>query len=367
MQIKTLDLNNFRNYQSLSISFSEGVNIIYGENAQGKTNILESIYLCGLGKSHRRSKEKELIRIGEEEAHIKGTFQKETVSGRIDIHLKRSGSKGIAVNRIPIKKISELYGRVNVVIFSPEDLELIKGGPSLRRNFMNQELCQIDPIYVEDLIHYSRILRQRHELFKEMDVSPEKREELNETLEIWDLQLSQFGSRIIQRRKNFLEELNACIFDIHYDLTDGREKLKMVYAPSATEETFYEELIKAREKDRHYKQTSVGPHRDDLLFYEGEKNLKIFGSQGQQRTTVLSLKLAEMKMIETAKKEKPILLLDDVLSELDRNRQIKLLKGINDTQTIITCTGLDELIESEIKDAKKFYIRDAAVRTREEG
>ena len=367
MQIKSLDLKNFRNYRELSISFSDGVNIIYGENAQGKTNILESISLCGVGKSHRRSKEKEMIRISAEEAHIKGMFQKESVSERIDIHLKRSGSKGIAINRIPIKKISELYGNVNVVIFSPEDLDLIKGGPSLRRNFINQELCQIDPIYVEDLIHYSRILKQRHELFRNMESDPQKKEELLETLEIWDLQLSKYGSRIIQRRRTFLEEMNTCIFDIHYDLTDGKEKLKLVYEPSASEDTLYEELIRNREKDRIYKQTSVGPHRDDLLFYENEKNMKIYGSQGQQRTCVLSLKLAEMKMIEWKKKEKPILLLDDVLSELDRNRQIKLIKGIKDTQTIITCTGLDELIESEVSHAEKFYIRDAAVSTKKEG
>ena len=364
MRIKTLELKNYRNYETLSLSFDPGVNIIYGENAQGKTNILEAIYLCGLGKSHRHSKEGEMIRIGESEAHVKGEFQKEDISRRIDIHLKRSGSKGIALNRIPIRKISELYGNVSVVIFSPEDLELIKRGPSLRRNFINQELCQIDPIYVEDLIYYSKILKQRHELFKEMENNPEKREELNETLDIWDLQLVSFGTKIIDRRRKFVEELNECIFDIHYDLTEGREKLKLVYDPSVKEEEFYEALLKNRERDKIYKNTSVGPHRDDLVFYESEKDLKIFGSQGQQRTCVLSLKLAEIKMIEGEKKEKPILLLDDVLSELDRNRQMKLLTGMGTTQTIITCTGMDELIEKKIGTAKKFYIQDAEVRER---
>ena len=231
----------------------------------------------------------------------------------------------------------------------------------VRRNFLNQELCQIDPIYVEDLINYSKILKQRHQLFKEMEDKPERREELNETLDIWDLQLVNFGTRIIERRKSFLESLNECIFDIHYDLTEGREKLKLVYAPSVSEEEFYEELRKNRERDRIYKNTSVGPHRDDLKFFEKEKDLKIFGSQGQQRTCVLSLKLAEIKMVEAVKREKPILLLDDVLSELDRKRQEKLLQGMGDTQTIITCTGMDEFIEGEIGSAKKFYIKDAEI------
>lgn len=361
MRIKTLELENYRNYQTLSLSFGPAVNIIYGENAQGKTNILESIYMCGLGKSHRRSKENEIIRIGCSEAHIKGEFENGDISQRIDIHLKKNGGKGIAVNRIPIKRISELYGRVSVVIFSPEDLELIKRGPLNRRNFLNQELCQIDPIYVEDLINYSKTIKQRHKLFKEIEEKPEKREELYETLDIWDLQLVNFGTRIIERRRSFLEELNECIFDIHYDLTEGKEKLKLIYAPSVKEEDFYEELRRYREKDRIYKSTSVGPHRDDMKFFEREKDLRIYGSQGQQRTCVLSLKLAEILMIEKAKKEKPILLLDDVLSELDRNRQEKLLKGMGNTQTIITCTGMDELIEGKIGAAEKFYIKDAAV------
>ncbi len=361
MRIKTLELKNYRNYDSLSISFDPHVNIIYGENAQGKTNILESVYMCGLGKSHRKAKENEIIKLGESEAHIKGEFFEDGISERIDIHLKKSGGKGIAVNRIPIKRISELYGKVSVVIFSPEDLELIKRGPSLRRNFINQELCQIDPIYVEDLINYSKILKQRHELLKKLDSPADNKEELMETLDIWDLQLVHFGTKIIERRRTFLEEINECIFDIHYDLTEGKEKLKLVYDPSVSEDAFYEELLRNRERDKIYKNTSVGPHRDDLLFYEGEKDLKIFGSQGQQRTCVLSLKLAEIQLIEKRKKEKPILLLDDVLSELDRNRQEKLVKGMGNTQTIITCTGMDEFIENEIGAAKKFYIKDATV------
>ncbi|MCQ2512114.1 MAG: DNA replication/repair protein RecF [Lachnospiraceae bacterium] len=359
MQIKSLELNNFRNYESLSINFDEGTNIIYGENAQGKTNILEAIYMCCLGKSHRHNKENEIIRFSNKEAHIKSEFIRDTFPLRIDIHLKKNGKKGVAINRIPIKRVSELYGNVSVVIFSPEDLDIIKRGPSVRRDFIDQEVCQIDPIYVSDLINYSRILHQRHELFKTMDVQPERKEELTETLDIWDLQLVNFGTKIIKRRKSFIEELNNIIFDIHHEITDGREELKLVYEPSVLAEEFYEELLKNREKDRIYKSTSVGPHRDDFSFYEKDKNLKIYGSQGQQRTCVISLKLAEIKMIDSVKKETPILLLDDVLSELDRIRQQKLLKSIGQTQTIITCTGVDEFVENEIGTAKKFYIKDA--------
>ena len=362
MQIKSLEFENFRNYTQLAIEFDPDINIIYGENAQGKTNILEGIYLCGLGKSHRHSKENEIIRKGETEAHIKGEFQKDTSHLRIDIHLKKNGSKGVAVNQIPIKKLSELYGNVNVIIFSPEDLDLIKRGPSVRRNFVNQELCQIDPIYVSDLINYSKILGQRHELFKKMEENRDNVAELLETLDIWDLQLVSYGTRIIERRTSFLEELNEIIFDIHYKITEGKEKLKLVYEPNVRAEDFYENLLKNRERDRIYKNTSVGPHRDDFSFYEGNTNLKIYGSQGQQRTCVLSLKLSEIRMIEQAKKEKPILLLDDVLSELDRNRQQKLLQNIGQTQTIITCTGVDEFVENEIGAARKFYIKDAAIK-----
>ena len=361
MQIKSLELKNYRNYENLSIDFDKGINIIYGENAQGKTNILESIYMCGLGKSHRHNKENEIIKLNQNEAHIKAEFLKDNITQRIDIHIKKNKNKGIAINQFPIKRLSELYGKISIVIFSPEDLEIVKQGPFYRRNFINQELWQVDPIYFDDLINYSKILKQRHELFKKIEKEPEKKEELFETLEIWDLQLVNYGKKIIERRRSFLDQLNEIIFDIHYEITEGKEKIKLVYEPSVDEENFYEELLKNREKDRIYKNTSVGPHRDDFSFIEDNKNLRTYGSQGQQRTCVLSLKLAEIKIIEILNKEKPILLLDDVLSELDRNRQQKLLKSIGDTQTVITCTGVDEFVENEIGKAKKFYIKNAKV------
>ncbi len=361
MQIKNLQLKDYRNYEDLDIEFAEGVNIIYGENAQGKTNILESIYMCATGKSHKHNKDKEIIRWGNEEGHIKAEFTGEMGAWRVDIHLRAGRGKGLALNRVPLKRVSELYGKIYVVIFSAEDLDIIKRGPQDRRNFCDNELCQIDPIYVEDLINYNKILNQRRELLKKMDEPGANYRELSDTLDIWDEQLVNFGSRIISRRREFIEELNRIIFDIHYEISSGAEKLRLVYEPSVTEDDFYKQMQKNREKDRILKQTSVGPHRDDFSFYDQDIDLKTFGSNGQQRTCALSLKMAEIKLIEEQKKEKPILLLDDVLSELDRGRQKQLLKSLGQTQTIITCTGVDEFVELELKEAKKFHIDKAKV------
>ncbi len=358
MQLGLLELNNFRNYGSLSIEFKDGINIIYGENAQGKTNILESIYMCSTGKSHKGSKEKEIIRKDASEAHVKAIFHGELSDRRVDIHLKKNKEKGIALNRVPLKKLSELYGNIYVVMFSTEDLDIIKRGPSARRRFMDIELCQIDPLYVEDLINYNRIINQRRELFKKIEEEQGSAAELNDTLDIWDLQLVNFGSKIIKRRREFIDELNEIIFDIHYDITSGKEKIHLNYEPSVTEDDFYEELLKNRERDSILKQTGVGPHRDDFSFFDGSTDIKIYGSNGQQRTCALTLKLSEIRMIEERKHEKPVLLLDDVLSELDRNRQRELIRALKDTQTIITCTGIDEFVEEEMKDAARFYIQD---------
>ena len=362
MQINTLEIKNFRNYSEGNLNFSPGCNILYGENGQGKTNILESVYYCGFGKSHKGSREREIIRFGEEEAHIKAEFKKHDSSMRIDVHLRKDKGKGLAINRVPIKKLSELYGRVLVVIFSTEDLDIVKRSPSVRRAFVDMELCQIDPIYLEDLVNYGKLLKNRHEILKMLDEGRENRTSLLEMLDIYDLQLSGYGSRIIKRRREFLEELEKTVYDIHYDLTGGKEKIKIVYEPSAEEDEFYEVLLKNRERDIFHKATHSGPHRDDISFYAGDKNLKIYGSNGQQRTCAIALKLSELKIIENIKNDRPILLLDDVLSELDRGRQEKLLKNIEGVQTILTSTGVDEFVNSRIKSAKVFNIDNANVR-----
>ena len=357
MIIKSIELKNFRNYEDLNISFDEGTNIFYGDNAQGKTNILEAAYLSGTTKSHKCSKDREMIRFGEQEAHIRTVVVKREKEYQIDMHLKHNRSKGIAINRVPIKKASELFGILNMVFFSPEDLNIIKNGPSERRRFLDSELCQLDKIYLADLTNYNKILNQRNKLLKDMVYRPD----LADTLFVWDLQLAETGKKIISRRKQFVEELNEIVHGIHYKISGGREELLIQYEPSVDESIFDEELVRVRERDKKQCMTSVGPHRDDLLFSIRDVDIRKFGSQGQQRTSALSLKLSEIELVKRSIHETPVLLLDDVLSELDSNRQNYLLNSIYDTQTMITCTGLDEFVRNRFQINKVFQVVNGTV------
>lgn len=352
MIVKSVNLENFRNYENLSIDFDSGTNILYGDNAQGKTNILEALYLCSTAKSHRGSRDKEIIRFNCDEAHIKLVVSKKDVPHRIDIHLKKSKSKGIAIDGIPIKKASELFGIINVIFFSPEDLCIIKSGPSERRRFIDMELCQIDKFYVHNLVNYNKIINQRNRLLKDLSVNFDK--SLYETLDIWDIQLADFGNKIIKRRENFIIQINDIIKEIHNNLSGGREKINLIYEPNTSADYILNRLSESREKDIKLKTTNVGPHRDDLGFYIGDMDIRKYGSQGQQRTAALSLKLSEIELVKNIIKDKPILLLDDVMSELDSNRQNQLLESIENIQTIVTCTGLDEFIEHRI-DINRIY------------
>ena len=260
MYIESLELKNYRNYQNLQLDFDKGTNIFYGDNAQGKTNILESVYLCGTTKSHRGSKDKEIIRFGEEESHIRMMIRKDELSYKIDMHLRKNKAKGVAINGLPIKKARELFGIVNLVFFSPEDLNIIKNGPGERRRFMDLELCQLDQIYLTDLAGYNHIVNQRNRLLKDLYMNPS----LKETLDIWDMQMLQYGTKIINKRKDFVRDLNQVIQDIHHNLTGGIEHLEVVYEPSTEAEDFENVLKKNRERDIRMKMTSAGPHRDDL-------------------------------------------------------------------------------------------------------
>lgn len=352
MIVKSLELNRFRNYDSLKIEFDRGTNILYGNNAQGKTNILEAVYLSGTTKSHKGSKDKEMIQFGQEESHIRIFVEKHDKIFQIDMHLKKNRSKGIAINRIPIKKASELFGILNIVFFSPEDLNIIKNGPQERRRFMDSELCQLDKIYLSDLAKYNKILNHRNKLLKDIYFQPD----LKETLYIWDLQLMEYGRKIIQSRKKFVEQLNEIVTEIHADISGGREEMLLTYEPSIQEENFEEELSRVRERDLKLGQTTVGPHRDDLLFSIRDVDIRKFGSQGQQRTAALSLKLSEIELVKRVIQDTPVLLLDDVLSELDSHRQNDLLNHICSTQTIITCTGLDEFIRNRFQINRVFEV-----------
>ncbi len=357
MIIKSIDLNNFRNYENTLIRFDEGVNILYGDNAQGKTNILESIYMFGTTKSHRGSRDKEIIRFNCEEAHLRSVFEKNDVDYQIDMQLRKEKSKGIAINGVKLKKATELLGIANIILFSPEDLSIIKNGPSDRRRFVDSELCQLDKVYLYNLTNYNKIVNQRNDLLKDILFHPE----LKDTLDVWDNQLVSLGIKIIERRALFIEQLNDIISGIHNKLSGNMERLTIKYDPNVEKSDYESKIKKNREKDIKYKLTSVGPHRDDFVFYINDIDVKKFGSQGQQRTSAISLKLSEIELVKKLIGSTPILLLDDVLSELDSKRQNYLIDAIGGIQTIITCTGLDEFINSRIKINKLFKVVNGTV------
>ena len=357
MIIKSIELADYRNYDCLSLQFDRGTNILYGDNAQGKTNILEAIFVAATTKSHKGAKDREIVSFGKEEAHIRTYLEKEGIETRVDMHLRKNKSKGIAIDGQKIKKAADLMGLCNVVFFSPEDLGIIKNGPGERRRFVDMELCQLDSLYLYNLNHYNRIVNQRNKLLKDMYMNPD----LKETLGIWDMQLVSFGSKIIERRKLFEEQLNEIILGIHRKLSGDKEELVIHYEPDVEIENFEDTLKNSQEKDIKLKQTHVGPHRDDFSFIADNIDIRKFGSQGQQRTAALSLKLSEIELVKKITKDTPVLLLDDVLSELDSSRQNYLLNSIGDIQTIITCTGLDEFVNNRFEIDKVFKVVEGTI------
>ena len=357
MIIKSLELKNFRNYENLQLDFDSGTNIFYGDNAQGKTNILEAIYLIATTKSHKGSKDSDIIQFHHDEAHIRSYLYKEEVTRQVDMHLRKSKTKGIAIDSQRIKKAAELLGLLNVVFFSPEDLSIIKNGPAERRRFIDMELCQLDSFYLYNLNHYNKIVNNRNKLLKDLYMNPG----LKETLSIWDSQLLSYGSKIIERRSLFIEQLNHIMLDIHSKLSGGKEKIEIVYEKNVEIDDLEEKLRLNQDRDIILKQTTVGPHRDDISFIVNGIDIRKFGSQGQQRTAALSLKLSEIELVKKSIKDTPVLLLDDVLSELDSNRQNYLLNSIGNIQTIITCTGLDEFVNNRFEINKVFKVKEGTV------
>lgn len=353
MKINSLKLKDFRNYNTLSLELNPAINIFYGNNAQGKTNILEALYLCGTTKSHRGTKDKDMIQFGKEESHIEVTVEKKGIIYRIDMHLKKNKPKGIAINRIPIKKASELFGILNIVFFSPEDLNIIKNGPAERRRFIDLELSQLDRIYLNHLSNYNRIIHQRNHLLKEISYDGN----LRDTLDIWDMQLADYGNKIIDARRLFVDKINKIISNIHKKLTGSQEQIEVIYEPNTGDLPLQEVLERNRERDLRMMSTSCGPHRDDICFMTNGIDIRRFGSQGQQRTAALSLKLSEIELVKQITEDKPVLLLDDVLSELDKHRQNYLLNSIDDIQTLITCTGVDEFVNHRFSVNKIFYVQ----------
>lgn len=357
MQINSLELSHYRNYESLNIEFDSGITILYGDNAQGKTNILEAVYISGTTKSHRAAKDKDIIQFGQEESHIRLNLTKHDVKHRIDMHLRKSKSKGVAVDGQSIKRSGELFGLIHMIFFSPEDLSIVKNGPAERRRFMNLELCQLNKLYYYNYVNYNKALNQRNTLLKQIRVNPK----LIDTLDMWDDYLMEYGRCLIEEREKFIEELNDIVRDIHSHLTGNKEQIQIVYEKNVST-TDYEIMMKSkREMDLKYQSTQVGPHRDDICFYINDIDVRKYGSQGQQRTAALSLKLAEIELVKKLIHDTPILLLDDVMSELDHNRKHYLLDSIKDIQTIVTCTGYDDFIKSRLMINKIYKVTEGTI------
>ena len=358
MYIDSLELSHYRNYNELNISFDKGITILYGDNAQGKTNILEAAYLAGTTKSHRGSKDKEIIQFGEDESHIRLHVIKNDVGHRIDMHLKKNKSKGVAVDGIGIRKSGELFGLVNMIFFSPEDLSIIKSGPGQRRRFMNLELCQLNKLYYHNYINYNKALNQRNMLLKQISFN----KELKDTLDIWDSYLIQYGTEIINERQHFIDQLNVIVKEIHDHLTGGRESFEIRYEYNVSAGDYEKTMRRKRDMDLKYQSTQTGPHRDDMCFIINGIDVRTFGSQGQQRTAALSLKLAEIELVKMIIHDTPVLLLDDVMSELDSKRREFLLDSIKDIQTVVTCTGYDDFIRSRLSIDKIYEVIQGTVK-----
>lgn len=333
MLITNLKIENFRNYETLNVNFNDIINVFYGNNAQGKTNIIESIFLCAIGKSFRTNKDKELIKFNKDFLKIEVCYKKSDRDGKIKIEI--SDKKNVFVNGVKTKKLSELLGKINVVIFTPDDINILKNGPKMRRRFLDIMISQLRPNYVYCLNMYSKTLEQRNMYLKQI-----KLERKNpELLELWDLKLAEYGEKVFSYRKEFIEKIKEKIGDIHKNITNDNEKINLEYISDfSNKEEYYSKLVKNRNFDIIRGTTSKGIHKDDFIVTLNEKNVSTYGSQGQNRTVVLSLKMAELQVIKDEIGENPILLLDDFMSELDKERRKNFLRNIGDTQVIVTCT-----------------------------
>lgn len=360
MQVKNLTLLNYRNYEYVNIDFSENRNVIYGDNAQGKTNILEAIFLCATGRSHRTSKDNELVKFEEKGYSIITSVVKGNEEDIIEIKYRLNQKKEIRINEIPVKRIGSLIGTLNVVMFSPEDLLMIKEGPSERRRFLDITISQLKPAYFFDLQQYAKILTQRNSLLKNI----QNNKALADTLEVWSENLAHVGARIIYTRREFIKRLNIFANENHKRLSDQKENLELEYNTTfdikGKDEikeiavAFIEVLNRARNSEIQKGTTIYGPQRDDCEILLNGNKVKLFGSQGQQRTAVLSMKLAEIDIMKENTGEYPVLLLDDVMSELDEKRREYLFNSINYIQTFITCTEKN-FYSGKIKDKHKMF------------
>ena len=350
MHINYVELRDFRNYSYEKFTLSSNINILLGNNAQGKTNLLESIYFSCIGKSFKTKNEKELVKNNCKNSRILIDFEKNNGNNKIQIEFK-DNQKFIKLNEINITKSSSLLGNLACVFFSPNELKLVKDAPEDRRRFLDVDISQLNKQYYFNLVKYNKILKERNKLLK----SSEDLTLIKETLPIWDYQLSSAGAEIILQRLEFIEKLTTLSKIEHFNLSDKKEELKIAYASvdnfenktqNEIEEILLRKLEENHNKDLKLKYTSMGPHRDDLKIFLNDLEIKAFGSQGQQRSALLSIKLAELEIFKEVFNEYPILLLDDVFSELDEGRKLRLFNRVKNIQTLITTTKFD-IVNSE--------------------
>ncbi|WP_373876583.1 DNA replication/repair protein RecF [Paenibacillus spongiae] len=362
-----IQLQHYRNYEQLELQTDNQVNLLVGPNAQGKTNLLEAIFVLALTKSHRTSKDKELIGWQSADARIRGEVDKKYGSVTLDLTLAAQGKKA-RINGLEQRKLSDFVGALNVVMFAPEDLEIVKGTPGIRRRFLDMEIGQVQPGYLHTLGQYAKVLVQRNNYLK--SASPGGVQQA--MLDVWNAQLADYGVKIMKKRQSFIHKLQRWAQQIHSGITAGAEELTILYRPSfetgALEEEsvlfdqFMIRLNQVKDQELRRGMTLVGPHRDDISFFINGKEAQVYGSQGQQRTTALSLKLAELELIHEEIGEYPLLLLDDVLSELDQNRQTQLIETFqNKVQTFITTTGIESVNIGKLQDARIYHVRDGQV------
>lgn len=353
MLITELELQNFRNYEKQKIKFCNNINIFYGDNAQGKTNIIEAIFISAFGKSFRTSKEKELIRYNENFLNINLKYQNKDRDGNIKIQIE--DKKNISINGIKIKKLSELLGNINVVLFTPDDINILKNGPSQRRRFLDMMIGQIRPNYVYNLNMYLKVLEQRNNYLKQI-----RNDNVNdELLDIWDEKLAQYAYKIYLYRLEFINKIKEKINEIHKNITENKEEIKIEYLTDCDNKDSLIDMIRERRKlDIIKGYTTKGIHRDDFNIYINGNLVNVYGSQGQHRTAVLSLKMCELEIIKEEVGESPILLLDDFMSELDSKRRKNFLNNIGNTQVIITCT---EEIKEDFKNQSIFYVNNGKI------
>jgi len=360
MYIKDLHFINYRNYKKLDLNLCKGVNILTGDNAQGKTNVLEGIYYCSLSKSHRTNKDKELINWNSDNAYISINVSKVRLDKKIEIKIFKEGKKGANVNSVKITKIADLIGVFNVVMFSPEDLVIIKGAPASRRKLLDMELCQLDNKYYYNLVQYNKVLNERNTLLRRWN------DKNLAIIEVYDIQLSKFGAYIIKERSKYINKLNDKGKKIHSDITSGEEEIEFKYVSNVKNlENAEMELLnlisEGRKSDIERRTTLNGPHREDFNVYINNVNARNYGSQGQQRTSVLTIKFSSMEIIKELTGEYPVLLLDDVLSELDIKRQKYVLNSLENKQTIISCTGIEEISNYLENNFKIFEVSNGTV------